>query len=283
LALWDIGESSARLRTAFRVSLSGVRVSSLDFDVPEELEVTSASASVLDDRGMTASAIGLRDWRRPTSKRLQLVFQTPIAGHALITLEFIPRQSLAGDPILALPTLSGEYERDRFAAVRLRGWEATVVESRGLEPIARATFRDLWRPVREFDSGPRLPDFAFRQRSGPDVALRLALRPAKRAATGEQRIRWVVGPQQADLEATATWIGLRGAGLVEWDIAEAVNILDVRGHNVRSWSRTGSRLQIWLDRNVDMPAERETVVQLVGSAPAPPDAHDNLSFSLPRM
>jgi hypothetical protein len=285
LSLWDIGESAARLRHTLRFQLGSNRISSAEFDIPPELEVASGSAWELDERGLASNIVGLRDLRRPAASRVRLEFQTSLTGQALVMLELIPKQPLDRRPHLPVPSVVGDYARDRFVAVRSQGWEVAVPEATGLAPMAREAFHELWRPVRGFESNPRLPDLVFHCLPGQDPGLKLTLTPPKGSARGRQHITWLLGPARADVQANVTLAGRAPAGLLEWNIPADVHVTELLGRDVRSWSRSEAGVQIWLDRNVDTPADREVSVEMNGwlARPASADRQDSTTFALPPL
>jgi hypothetical protein len=73
-----------------------------------------------------------------------------------------------------------------------------------------------------------------------------------------QTLEWRIGPRQADLTLSArVESSERGLFLLEWEVPESVRGVEVAGADVRSWSRSGSRVQVWLQRTV--PSTRLTL------------------------
>ena len=84
---------------------------------------------------------------------------------------------------------------------------------------------------------------------------------------GVQDILWQVGPRSAQLQNAVHLKGIEDSLLwVEWDVPAEVAIADVVGKDVRNWSRTGSRVQVWLQRAVS-----ETSLMMIGSLPRSPE------------
>src|SRR5262249_43232083 len=183
----------------------------------------------------------------PNASRLGLEFQSPLTGHVQVSIEMVPKRPLTRTPALPSPCAVGGGERESFVGVRARGWDVDVVEAAGLEPSPLDAFRDLWQLLRA-DIGPRRPVLAFRRGGAVAPGLRLALRPPAPTGRGEQDVTWRVGPGRADLRALAKWTEVPTSGLLEWQVPADVSILELRGQGLRSWSRSGDRLQIWLDR-----------------------------------
>src|SRR5207253_8840473 len=79
---------------------------------------------------------------------------------------------------------------------------------------------------------------------------------------------WLVGPRQASLSSLATVTSpTRNLLMMEWMIPPALTALEVTGAEVRSWARTGPRLQVWLQR----PCARAEV-RIAGWLPLPASA-----------
>ena len=64
-------------------------------------------------------------------------------------------------------------------------------------------------------------------------------------------------------------------GLLTWEVPEEINIGEVKGADVRSWSRTGKVVQVWLHRSL-----AETAAELVGWV-SRDDAKASSTFRLP--
>jgi hypothetical protein len=115
--------------------------------------------------------------------------------------------------------------------------------------------------------------------------MRLVLLPPAPKGQGEQRLTWKVGPGRAELSATARWTGLPVAGLLQWEIPAGIHLGEVRGPNLRSWSRTGSHLQAWLDSTDALGADQEIILQISGWLPRPAAEADQekTPFVLPNL
>src|SRR5262249_30095395 len=131
--------------------------------------------------------------------------------------------------------------------------------------------------------GKFAPAYAcFFDRKPAAPALGLQMRLAGPRLNVLQDVNWRVGLGQADFRAalrlTAPDADL---GMVEWDVPEGVAVSRVSGPEVRSWSRTGSHVQVWWMRSV-----AQTEIHLSGWwRPArPPSPRDNeFVWELPRF
>jgi hypothetical protein len=285
IILWDVDESQARVRAVFRHRLGTGYAARLDYDLPPEWEPASASVRPVDDRAAAVGVIGVKEWARfdqPGTSRLGLEFQTPLTGHVQVSMELIPKRPLALSSVLPLPRAAGAGDRETLVGVRLRGWEGDVAETPGLGPASADAFRDLWQSLRA-DQDRRRPAFTFR-RTGGAASLRLVLRPPAPTGRGDQDLTWRVGPGRAELWASAKWPDPPPSGLLEWHVPADVTVVELRGPGVRSWSRAGSRVQVWLDRAAPpAAADKGASLELIARKPLPIDAAalGNTGFVLP--
>jgi hypothetical protein len=273
--LWEVGEAQSRLVSVFRFRFSGASTRWLEFDVPAGLELADASVRHVDDPLRLAGLNGMADWRVSDTaggRRHRLEFAAALTGHVQVELELVPQRPLDSQPVLSFPEVVGDFERESAAAVRLTDLGATVAEARGWARLpADDFFHEFWQPLR-VDAVTREPDLAFRRTRDPAAQLQLDVKHALEGGAGSQQLHWLVGAGRAELHATATWPEAPGSGPLEWEVPAVVNIVDVRGEGLRSWSRTGSRLQAWLTpRSPGGPVS----LMLTGLMPRPTDEQAN--------
>src|SRR5206468_1453990 len=68
---------------------------------------------------------------------------------------------------------------------------------------------------------------------------------------GEQRYSWQLLPRRAVLDVTAELHASPPASFVEWEMPAGIAVDGVDGPGLRYWSKTGTRLQVWLDEPRD--------------------------------
>jgi hypothetical protein len=270
--LWDLSEATGRLQSVFRYSLGSQSLSSFTIDVPPELEVAQASVRAIDSRIVSPGQPGLKSWRwegQGPKRRLHLELPFPLTGQIQLHLELLGRQPMGRNPALAVPVAAGSVERQTFLAYRLQGIQANLMESRGWEKVSEDSFwLKIWLPLRAEPRSARPAQAFARERDSQGVVRLNLLTPALKGH-GEQRVAWSVGPGRAELSAVGRWVDVPVPGLLQWEVPVGIHLDEVRAPNLRSWSRTGSRLQIWLDSADQMPAEPGIVVQLTGWMPRP--------------
>jgi hypothetical protein len=267
--LWDLTESAARLLGAIQFTVAPNSITSLTIDLPDDLEVAAVAARPLDPPA-AGTAGWLREWRvAPANggRQLLLEFATPITGHWQASLELVPRGPFAPSFALAFPAAQGAP-----AAPAVYAWRAQRVEleergQRGVKPLAPEAFlKDHWLMAKA-EADPRPPAAAYQRTvPGPAPQLRLRVKPGARDQALVE-IGWQIQPRRAGVEASAR-VKVAGGrvSLVEWEVPAAVAVADVHGSEVHTWSRTGSRLQVWLRQPV-----AEAVVQWSGAVPRPAD------------
>ncbi|HLW66949.1 MAG TPA: hypothetical protein VKS79_16660 [Gemmataceae bacterium] len=286
--LWDLSETTARLQSVFRYTLGSQSMSAFEIDVPAELEVAQAAVRAVDSRVVSPSQTGLKDWRwdiQGSKRRLHLELPFPLSGQVQLHLELLSRQALGRHPALPVPIAIGLLDRQTFLAYRLQGVQANLMESPGWSKISEDSFwLKTWLPLRAEPRSQR-PAQAFARERDRQGVVRLALVPPPAKGHGEQRLNWMVGPGRAELSATARWADVPVPGLLQWEVPAGIHVDEIRAPNLRSWSRTGSRLQIWLDFADQMLTEQGIVVQLTGWLPRPSHEaeQEKTPFALPSL
>jgi hypothetical protein len=243
-------------------------VSQLTLDLPRDLEVRSVEAEVAEKPGGVAPRF--RDWTLTdldSHRRLQLMFLGPVSGNVRVILELLPRQPFGARVVLPFPIpRNAQPSREGLLAYRVEGLEAAFGDGRGIKGIDAAKLAEIfshefaqpWRATRREDLD--LPTNAFWSTPGVVPYLPLNLRKPALRLRSEQEVSWNVRSQLAEFRASAKLSDAEGlAALLEWDVPPAVVLDSVTGADVRSWSRNGSRLQIWLNRPL-----RETSIQWTG-------------------
>jgi len=281
--LWEITESSERLQSVFRFRFGPGGPKALEFDVPPELELSDVAPRQVDDPAGLSGPISIREWRRIEAagrQRHHFEFQTPLTGQVQMELELLSRQLPGDKPALSFPELVGDFDCETTAAVRLQDLGTQLNEARGWERFGPDEFlHTIWQPLR-VDIVDREPDLAFRRTHQPTPVLRLDLHLPESNSSGEQQINWLVGPGQVELQASARWSEPPFSGLLEWEVPASISITDVRGEGLRYWSRSGSRLQAWLDSR---PSDHSANLTLTGVLPriADESAQEKTPFVTP--
>lgn len=251
VGLWEIDESSASLLTVFNYRVSQGSVSRLEAKIPSGLEVARIAVTPLDPP-LGIPAAWIRNWRLAADRNLRIDLQTPLTGRIKLTLELTPTQPLTATPTLNFASALGAAEAESFAAFRLApGLElGPELERRSASDFPTEAFhRDHWLPA-NFGRAAGPPTRAFQRTSTVEpMQIRLQLQPVSPPTQGKQELNWQLDPRIGLVQAKAQWSGASaGLTLVEWEVPSALKIVEVRGAELRTWSRAGNRVQAWLQR-----------------------------------
>ncbi|HLN30033.1 MAG TPA: hypothetical protein VK395_19985 [Gemmataceae bacterium] len=270
LYLWDLRASTSRLLSILQYSVSAGGVSIFKLDVPENMEVRRVESGPLPASGPVPP---LKQWqltRAGNQRQLQLEYQFPVTHGVQVFLELVPSGPREPDISLSLPTPEGTpaaSSLDSYVGYRVEGCQAELLEYRRVTGIDPETFSARWQLAGTEDPGPPEKAYAFRRGPAGAPLLRLALTAPRSHIQGVQDILWQVGLRSAQLQNAVHLKGIEDSLLwVEWDVPAEVAIADVVGKDVRNWSRTGSRVQVWLQRAVS-----ETSLMMIGSLPRSPE------------
>ena len=228
----------------------------------------------------------MKDWQVSGGK-LRVEFYSPATTGVQVRLDLVPKRPFGiGDVSLPLPTPLGVQTSEGALAYRAEGLQATFQSSQGVGFLKAPEFVSQWKQLRGLDLLP-VPAYAcyFRRETPPTLVVRFSPLEAVGEATLEAS--WQLRSQQADLALRATLKAARPAGfaLVDWNIPESVTIAGVSGPDVRSWSRSGNRMQVWLQKNVTA-TELSLTGWWVGSANTPrpfPATLRSETWELPRL
>ena len=276
---WNLQASAARLLAVWQYTMIRGWQQNFELDVPPELDVQSVEARNPPD-GPAAPLLLEWSLRGPANgvRRLKLEFQLPVTQAVQVTLEFVPRQPFGNKVNLPFPTPIDARQGQGFLAYRTDGVEAQVTQTLAIagdkkEVLARA-FADWlagpWRKAREEDLAE--PTQSFWRTKGGVLQLSLGAAPQGRCW---QEVAWKVGQRQATVRAAAKLTGA-DLSLVQWEIPGPLAVVEVSGQHVHHWTRSGGRIQVWLQRPVT-----ETTLQLIGWLPRPPQ--EQSQFNLPPL
>jgi hypothetical protein len=246
--VWDVSESSAELTACYLVRIDQGTISSLQFDLPHDVELMGIVVRPLD-QGVTA---GLRDWElglapdEQSFRPLRVDFQGPTTGRLLVVLTAHSRMATPQQPVLRFPrVLTGTMaEVDAVYALRARG--VTVEElprSWVIDYAADALMRDF-AAIPELRLDPNTPLRVFRPVAGGIPELRPTLRSAVELPALTVSTTWRVSPTRAVAVGTLGWSASESPAVVEFSLP-GVRVLEVRGSDVLGWSQSSDRVQIW--------------------------------------
>jgi hypothetical protein len=247
LALWDIDGSAAALLAAFDYRVTDGSVLGLHVLVPEGLEVARVDVRP-EPTPANAPATWVRDWRLGPDHVLAVDLQAPLSGAVRFTLELVPTKPLTTRPTLLFPQALDVAEAVSFVALRVQKLEvAPDLERQGVtEDLPTRFLRDIWKPA---GLGAEAPTRAFRRAPKAAAILKPVLTAPGSAVRGSQDLAWWIGPRRLEVQGRARWsAGGDGVMLLEWEVPPPVAVTEVHGTGLQSWSRTGPRVQAWLQK-----------------------------------
>jgi hypothetical protein len=269
--LWDLHAAAASLFGVLQYTISPGAVTTLALDLPDDTEVRSVE--VVRMLGVRADEPGprLQNWSLAGTgrqRRLQCEFQHPVSGSLQVLLELIPRSPLGPTAEIQLPIPLGARpaegtSKTPFIAYRLNDLRAQLDKShRGITAVDQKLFADFWRSAGMGDPGPATHAYGFHRLPGSPPLVRLNLQVPTQKVDGSLSLTWEIGHRQAELLAVARLAAHdQDLVLVEWHVPEAVAVVEVSGTDVRTWSRCGDRVQVWLQ-----PSVANTTLRLIGWA-----------------
>lgn len=263
-SLWRITPAQASVTTALKYEVVRGSLGRIMVDVPRELEVVQVQVRSLDK---TANA-QLRNWSLadgPTTnvRRLSVNLQEPSLSGVLLLLECSPRSPPTRQLTIRFPQSTERGNVESRQALQLGGLGAIELDAGKLMPIPVEEFvKEAWRPLSS-ETNPPVPTRAFRRdpKQADLTSVRLFLQPSPTATRGVQELLWQVGPDRVELQATARINAANpNLSLLEWELPNQLQVHQLDGVEVRTWTRTGNRLQVWLNRPV-----AETTITLIGT------------------
>lgn len=258
--LWELHPGDSRLLSVLQYGFSRGVKDRLIIEVPEPLEVRRVETGMLPGGGPVPR---LKDWRLATAgagRQLQLEFQSMVTDGIQVFLELLPRQPLPSGAVLPLPLPQEAVPDNGLLAYRSEGLTTSVAEVRRLSGRAPDVFHRAWQAAEVEDPGVPTAAYSFQRVGGAAPVLRLTWSVPAPRGQARQEITWNVGTAQAELEARLQ-LTEPGEGLccVEWELPPDLQVAELRGAEIRNWCRTGSRLQVWLQRSAS-----ELNLQLAG-------------------
>ena len=241
--VWDL-QTARRLLGVFRYRVLRGSETRLFIDVPGEWEV----------RRVETSTNRLRDWAiepGPQSSRLRLEFQTPLMTSVQVFVELLSRKPATTQAALALPTPVAAASSGGMLAYHVGRFGASLKESLGFTGVDLTSFVTVWQSAGVDDPGILGRAFSFRRSAGAPLSMHIDLKPQIPFEASEE-ITWRVGPHEFECDAAFHVDGRdQELTLVEWNLPPGLQIEEALGAEVRMWSVTGRRVQVWLRPGVN--------------------------------
>src|SRR5262249_48591836 len=159
--------------------------------------------------------------------------------------------TLGPRPTLELPSPEEVTSSEGLLAFRVEGRQAGVTEHRRVTGIEPESFANIWQLAGVDDPGGPERSFSFRRGGGVSPFLQIDLKPLHSSTQCSQEVAWTLTPENVRLQASAAFTSAReDLILLNWAIPKEVDIREITGNGVRSWSRQGGIVQIWLERGL---------------------------------
>ncbi len=247
--LWDLRADTATLTALLHYEIEDGPVTALTVLLPPELEVRGAEAR----RPLTSpgGAVRLRDYRiDPTAnpRVMELHFAAPVRGEVQVQLDLVPAAPLPAQVTLPLPAPQGARGDGGYLAYRVQGLEATRTDYLRVRGVPPGDFAPFWPVATRPDAAAPADAYFFRREGGQGPVLTLRLKP-QTLVRAAQELSIRVGPRQARVQAGLDLVAPnKDLALVEWEIQspQPFTVAGITGDDVRAWSQTGNRVQVWL-------------------------------------
>ncbi|MFL5327321.1 MAG: hypothetical protein ACJ8C4_00260 [Gemmataceae bacterium] len=230
--LWDLSAPAAKLYGTVRCQFSSGSSHEVRIALRRGVEV--AGVRSVDPRH-------LRSWRIDEANENRTIVAdvtVPGAGLALVALELTPREPIAMANPLPYPSVANASET--FWA--WRGEPGTTPgRTNGVGESATESYvRDFLLP----EQGPGPPTKVYRRRA-TGAQIRVAP-PPEVTWTGPHTMRWRLGSRRAFVEVSAQVAAEPlPRSMIEWEVPGNVTVQAVDCPGLVSWSRAGTRLQLW--------------------------------------
>lgn len=246
-AVWDLSRAASTLYAAFDYRFAQGSLQTLKIALPPDVEISKLEIRPGSMSGSFAPSL-IRDWSVGADRVLSIELQTALSGAFQLILEAVSYRLPSSRPGLQFPGAVGISERETYLAYRLRGLELSAEsERRGMTDFSIDSFlRDIWRPA-NVEQSPAAPTRAFRRSKNESAFVRPVLAQAPAITQATQELDWHLSQRGVDLRGVSRWSAANDPlSFVEWETPAAIVIHDIRGTNIHSWFRIGSRVQVWL-------------------------------------
>jgi hypothetical protein len=278
---WDLRPDAATLNALLHYDITDSAVTALTVFLPADLEVRNAEARRILSANGPNGAVRLRDFTVDAAanpRALELHFGSPVRGEVQVQLDLVPAAPLPATVTLPVPIPQGTpHSKGSYLAYRVQGLEATRTNYLRVSGVPLGEFAPFW-------PGGSRPDaltdaYVFRREGGQGPVVTVRLRP-QAVVRASQEVAIRVGTQQARVHATVDLsAATKALAFVEWDIQspQPFTVAAVTGPDVRGWTQTNNRVQVWLDH-----AAKETRLELFGWMPLLRD-DQRLRLELPNL
>lgn len=248
-AVWDVAADAPAVTAAFVYQIDGGPRDRFRWAIPAGLVPVSVLVRAGEER---ADPLGAEPWAvRPAPGGpavVEVKLKTAVEGRVTAVLRLVPAAPLTAAPVLRFPAAADVPDADRESVYAVRFGGVTpagmAIES-AIDFPPDAVAKDF-AGVGELNLDKAPPARVLKRTAGGQTELRPELRPHPGWAGVAAEATYTLGRwQTADGAFRVTG---REVGAFEFDLPPAVELRDVRAADLKGWSRSGSRVQVWLAR-----------------------------------
>jgi hypothetical protein len=279
--LWDLRPPATSLTALLHYTIGKGAVSRISLAMPDGLAVRTVEVGTPGPTGFLRLGPRLKTWSqsgKEGNRQLHVDLASPVTGSVQVKVIMVPQLAWRrGALALNLPLPLKAKPTEGILAYRLEEPEALEkAQNLGITSLAPQIFAKVWKAADAREPGPISRAYGFR-RTAAASGLNLTLVPAKGHA--KQDVKWTVYREFADLSLSCDLNSSHGdLTILELEVPPTITLASVDGPAVRTWSRSGSLVQVWLQEPL-----KKTAVRLRGWTlhPAPKGASPVGRFSLP--
>ncbi|MCC6418931.1 MAG: hypothetical protein IT429_11910 [Gemmataceae bacterium] len=281
--LWDLRPPFGAVTAVFRYTVTGGPASLFAVSLPEGTEVRTVDVGQVGPAPDGVAPARLKEWHvqgKGAKRQLRLELLRPAGGEVQVTLGLVPRiGAVPGTHRLQLPVALGARPLEGALAYTVGGLESSArAPDLAVKEVNPEAFLRSWQRLGMREAARPTRAYSFRRKAGA-AWLELVLQAPRVQA--DQTVVWRVQPLHADFRAEVkATSGKDGLMLLDWEAQAPIVVARVAGlggTRVRHWSRSDTRLQVWLEE----PAARAEI-RIDGWAAHPSAAQDGAKvFALP--
>ena len=244
--LWEIGSAHAEASVAMSYRIVGLSTNRLTILIPPDIEPSLPNVVSLTD----GKTLGLQSWsirEQPDRWRMmRLDLQSSVEGNVAVLFRMVPRTILNHRPVLESPRATRVQETTHFLAVRADEGVIADWNVNGLDEYPLDTF------LKEFGTIPKMnvrespPSRVWVSRDASPIHWQPQLGHNEPITAVSGTVDWNI-----DTQATASGtVRVRGPtlGRLQLSVPSTLELETVRCPGLRSWTRAGQNVHIWLDQ-----------------------------------
>jgi len=252
LYYWDLRPLALTLTGVFHYAVAKGSLNQVEIDIPEGIDVRSVELTTAPiGPGLTATS-SLKFWTlsgKAVRRRLHVESTAPLVGKFQVLVSLAPRMHVAGDTLaLRLPAPQKVKIAESSLAYRLdTGKAREIPQNLTFTTITEEQFAKTWQAAGQRESAAMMTRALTFRRSNNNSGINFRLSAAQSQAVQTQS--WTVDTRFSDVKASIAVSGAEDIGLVECTVPVGIHVSWIHGVPIHHWSRTGERIQVWLQNS----------------------------------